>query len=233
MASDSALAQVAAHVLWQDTDGKQGQKLDTEELDLAGAQLAGLDLGGAGLVRANLRGADLRGANLFYSALFRADLSGADLSGALLSKSDMAHSTLIGARLRAAQLIKTALCEADLSGANLSRAYLFRTDLDGANLRGVDFTEADCNLTFVGRAIWDENSVEDATGTLVSLDETMVDASSSRPLTLAELIQRFTDAGARLTAFHVGDSPQKASPSWRWGDVGSPIVGSETVDGEH
>ncbi|MGL5818557.1 MAG: pentapeptide repeat-containing protein [Phycicoccus sp.] len=233
MASDSALAHVAAHVLWQGTDGKQGQKLDTEGLDLAGAQLAGLDLGGAGLVRANLRGADLRGTDLFYSALFRADLSDADLSGALLSKSDMASSTLIGARLRAAQLIKTNLREADLSGANLSRAHLFRTDLDGANLRGADFTEADCNLTFVGRAIWDENSVEDAAGTLVSLDETMIDARSSRPLTLAELIQRFTDAGSRLTAFHPSDSTQKASPSWRWGVVGSPIAASETADGEH
>ena len=80
---------LAAHKLWLQTDGKQGQRANLTRADLR---------------RAFLTGADLRGANLWGADLRRADLTGAVLRGAFLTGADLTRANLWGAFLAGADL---------------------------------------------------------------------------------------------------------------------------------
>ena len=70
---------LAAHKLWLDSDGDNG-----ERANLRGAYLSGANLRGANLRDAYLSGADLSGAYLRGADLSGADLRDADLSDAYL-----------------------------------------------------------------------------------------------------------------------------------------------------
>jgi hypothetical protein len=132
MTPEKIKADIAAHKLWLDTDGREGVRIDWCGKDLPGATLAYANLTGATLRGATLRWATLRGAN-FY----RADLAGADFHQANLSEANLQWTDLYKANLRGANLSEANLSEANLYGARLSEA-----DLRGADLRGTDLTRA-------------------------------------------------------------------------------------------
>ena len=79
---------LAAHKLWLNTDGEQGQRAD-----LTGANLTGADLTGAVLSLAHLKGAVLTGADLWA-----ANLTGAYLTGAVLTDANLTGADLWGAK---------------------------------------------------------------------------------------------------------------------------------------
>ncbi len=105
MTKDDLAKILQAHILWEDSLGKEGQKADLSGTDLSGADLKKASLGEPDPgkpIPSKHKGANLSGANLFETDLSEADLESANLSGANL------YETI---------LKKADLCDADLSGA--------------------------------------------------------------------------------------------------------------------
>jgi uncharacterized protein YjbI with pentapeptide repeats len=148
---------IAKHLLWLETRGRDGVRAD-----LGQAHLGRTELSGENLSFANLSEADLRGANLCLTNLSRADLSGADLCSANLGRADLSRASLHLTNLSRADLSEATLYlanlhlahlgEANLRGANLSHTNLSRADLRGANLSRADLSEADLHLANLSEA---------------------------------------------------------------------------------
>ena len=144
MTNEELTAILAAHIVWVETEGRNGMRADLEGANLEGANLRGANLGGANLGGANLVDAGLKDANLVGANLIDADLEGANLVGANLYGANLQGADLYGANLGGAKLEG-----ADLYRANLYRANLYRANLEGANLEGANLGGAnleDANL---------------------------------------------------------------------------------------
>lgn len=110
------------------------------------------DLRAANLAGANLSYADLHEINLNHANLIRANMERANLSDANLpfAKLFMANcflGYLPGVRFEYANLQECNFRHADLSHAQLQGARLVIARLWSTNLKGADFTDAQCGLT--------------------------------------------------------------------------------------
>lgn len=147
-----------AHLLWLESDGKQGQqavgKHDFSAADLTNAKLSKACLKKSDFTKANLTNADLREAELsgtiFKSAILkdanlqRSDLLGVDFGGATLTSINLQAAILRRAKFANSKLGGQArLREADLRNADLEKAlYLQTSQLAGADVGGAKLPEA-------------------------------------------------------------------------------------------
>jgi uncharacterized protein YjbI with pentapeptide repeats len=114
---------LAAHLLWLETDEKEGQKAD----------LSYCNLNGKNLSRMNLRKANFKGAQLVWTNFHRTDLSGADLTDAAMSHADLSNSILIRATLRRAILRSANLYGVGCLHTDFRHADLTNAMIDGAS----------------------------------------------------------------------------------------------------
>ena len=146
--------QIAAHVRWCETEGREGKPSLFDGTDLRGlnslagktltafhargATLYGLDLEGAQLQGARLEKADLRMVSLRGADLRGADLTGANLSNADLRDCQLGPLLLDGDRILPASLAGTRARYTDLRGADLRQVKATGADFSYARLDGVD-----------------------------------------------------------------------------------------------
>lgn len=139
MNTDDLLAELyhiaERHLLWLQSEGKEGRRAN-----LAGYDLSGLSLHGAYLPEASFRSAILTGT----------DFSGANLQGADFSEAQLNQANFIGASLDGANFSRTsarAVYFEDVTAveANFSQAQMEGTTAIGADFSGVKFRDAQLN----------------------------------------------------------------------------------------
>ncbi|MHA6288805.1 pentapeptide repeat-containing protein [Maricaulis sp. CAU 1757] len=146
--------QLADHMKWCETDGREGKPSLFDDMDLRGlnslagktltafhargATLYGLDLEGAQLQGARLERADLRMVSLRGADLRGADLTGANLSNADLRDCQMGPLLLDGDRILPASLAGVRARYSDLRGADLRQVKATGADFSYARLNGAD-----------------------------------------------------------------------------------------------
>lgn len=123
-----------AHEKWLASGGKEGERADFHNADLAGARLEGVNL-----EKANLKDARLKGAFLNFANLKEASLEYADFKEAILTS-----STFEDARLAFANFEESKLGHVNFTGASLGAA-----NFAYAAICGCHFREA-----FIGGAKW-------------------------------------------------------------------------------
>ncbi|MCH9052413.1 MAG: pentapeptide repeat-containing protein [Proteobacteria bacterium] len=125
----------AAHRKWVESEGKEGEQADLQEVNLYRAKLKG----------ALLREADLRGCYLVMAELQEAILIGANLQGAKLREANLQNAHLQGAFLQEAELLRADLRHARMAGVTgLETAVLTDINLEGATgLLGTEFAGTD------------------------------------------------------------------------------------------
>lgn len=148
------------HILWLNSDGKDGRRANfrnanLQGLDLSNNQLAEASFRGANLQGASLNGCDMRGADLSEAQLSGASLASSNLGGTIFSRADLRHAQFNGSDLQAADFSNAQLSGTDLQQLNLASAIFLEADMQGANLtqssliganlRGANLTSA--NLT--------------------------------------------------------------------------------------
>lgn len=148
------------HILWLNSDGKDGRRANfrnanLQGLDLSNNQLAEASFRGANLQGASLNGCDMRGADLSEAQLSSALLTASNLGGTIFSRADLRHAQFSGSDLQAADFSNAQLSGTDLQQLNLASAIFLEADMQGANLtqssliganlRGANLTSA--NLT--------------------------------------------------------------------------------------
>ncbi len=171
---------LAAHHIWLESAGQDGQRAD-----LSGADLRFLDLSGARLKEAVLHGADLVGTNLTDADLEAADLEGATLLGARLEganlervhapgvnffSANMTAASLRGADLREALLQEATLTQAKLHDATLTEANLLKAMLREADLTAADLRRTELTHAYLGYAGMERAQVQEATLRHASLE---------------------------------------------------------------
>jgi uncharacterized protein YjbI with pentapeptide repeats len=150
--------QIAEHVKWCESNGKEGKPSLFDGTDLRGltslagktltafhargATLYGLDLEGAQLQGARLERADLRMVSLRGADLRGADLTGANLSNADLRDCQLGPLLLEGDRLFPASLAGVRARYTDLRGADLRQAKATGGDFSYSRLNGADVRRA-------------------------------------------------------------------------------------------
>ena len=122
---------LALHVLYLETEYREGHRANFASVDLTGRDFSGLNLRGIKMDRALLRGADFTGA----------DLRGANLIGAMLQEARFDRADLSRARLSGANLVSARLENARLARAEMEFAVMANAVLRGACLREADMTE--------------------------------------------------------------------------------------------
>lgn len=145
--------QIAEHMKWCETDGREGQPSLFDGTDLRGlTSLAGKTLTAFHARGATLYGLDLEGAQLQGARLEKADLRMVSLRGADLRGADLTGANLSNADLRDCQLGPLLLDGNRILPASLSGARARYTDFRGADLRQVKATGADLSYSHLDGA---------------------------------------------------------------------------------
>ncbi len=150
---------LAAHALWCESLGAEGQPSVFDSADLRGlksirgynltalsakgAVFYGLNMEGVQLQGAHLEGADLRDCNLRRADLRGARLMGAKLSGATLRDAVMGPLLIGPDRVLPCDMTRVIAKGADFSHADLRQAVLVLADVTRADFRGASLRHAD------------------------------------------------------------------------------------------
>ncbi|NET71613.1 MAG: pentapeptide repeat-containing protein [Sphaerospermopsis sp. SIO1G2] len=127
---------VEEHVIWLETDGKEGRRANFSNMDFTG-----IDFHGANLQQANLRGAKLDHLDLRHALLMDADMSEASLNGVNASHADWSRVMIASASLQHATLDSINLTDANAVSANFHRANLAGAIMSGASFRNAALNE--------------------------------------------------------------------------------------------
>lgn len=143
-----------AHEKWLASGGKEGERADFHNADLAGARLEGVNL-----EKANLKDARLKGAFLNFANLKEASLEYADLKFVRAMNATFDGASLEYADFKEAILTASTFEDARLAFANFEDAKLGHVNFTGANLSGANFAYAaicGCHFreAFIGGAKW-------------------------------------------------------------------------------
>ena len=142
--SQPVAEQIASHMRWCETDGKEGKPSIFDGADLRGlTTLAGKTLTAFHARGATMYGLDLEGAQLQGARLEKADLRMVSLRGADLRGADLSGANLSNADLRDCQFGPLILDDNRLLPASLAGAKARYVDFRGADLRQVKATGAD------------------------------------------------------------------------------------------
>lgn len=120
------------HLLWLQSDGKEGRR----------ANLGGYDLSGLSLVDMYLPEANFRAAIFTGTDFSRANLQGADFSEAELEQTNFREAKLEGANFARAEARRAYFDQASAIEANFSHAVMEGASAIGADFSGVKFRDA-------------------------------------------------------------------------------------------
>lgn len=160
------------HLVWLQSEGREGRRANLSGYDLSGmdlqgvylpesnmrstnltgtnlseANLQGADLSEAYLERTNLRSAQMEGVNLArsnapYAYFDNASLIEANMSHMHAEEASFTHALMGGVKFRDAQMQRANFTGADLQYANFRAAHLMECCFDLANMSGADCRDA-------------------------------------------------------------------------------------------
>lgn len=211
-----ALAAVAAHEAWVNSQGAEGRRLDLDMVEVVALNLDNRVLSGARLRRCRLPGLTLRMASLEMADLSYSEMDGVDMRGAGVNGANLRRTRLTGAQLNG------------VTGrpVMLSGGRPWPTNLEGADLSGADLSGAE-----VGDAI-----ITNARLTGARLDNSgitgPVETPPPPPLTAQERRRHKRYARPALTVESGG--VRFATRNWSIGGMclhtsGHPFVNGQTV----
>lgn len=134
------------HVLWLDTHGAEGKRVNFRSVDLRNVSLAGANLTQASLRGAILTGVDMTNVATMQEADFtEAVLNGANFSGTNLRRANFASVQAEGANFNGAHMTSANGLSANFTLASFRNTDMTHINLRQANMTAADFTET--NLT--------------------------------------------------------------------------------------
>ena len=139
---------LAAHRLWKDSHGKEGQFPSFNDMILREMDVSGVDMMEAQFHDSRLEHCRFVGANVSSSIIMQTVADDCDFSQAELVKAQIAGSKFCGCRFEATNLTRAFFLETDLrdtlfTGANLRGAAFVNCDLRNAVFDGVDLHYTD------------------------------------------------------------------------------------------
>ncbi|MFO1242106.1 MAG: pentapeptide repeat-containing protein [Rickettsiales bacterium] len=130
------------HVLWLETHGAEGKRVNFRNVDLRNVSLAGANLTQASLRGAILTGVDMTAVGTMQEADFtEAMLNGANFSGTNLRRANFASVTAEGANFSGAHMTSANGLSGNFTLSLFKNADLSHINLRQANLTAADFTE--------------------------------------------------------------------------------------------
>lgn len=131
------------HILWLDTHGAEGKRVNFRNADLRNVRLDG-----ANLTQASLRGAILTHADMTRVATMQeADFTEAVLNGANFSGTNLRRANFASVQAEGANFSSAVMTSANGLSANFTLAQFRHSDLTHINLRQANMTAADFSDT--------------------------------------------------------------------------------------
>lgn len=131
------------HVLWLDTHGAEGKRVNFRNVDLRNVRLDG-----ANLMQASLRGAILTNVDMTRVATMQeADFTEAVLNGANFSGTNLRRANFASVQAEGANFSSAVMTSANGLSANFTLAQFRHSDLTHINLRQANMTAADFSET--------------------------------------------------------------------------------------